>query len=192
MGAVSFIQMIMILNNLLSWCPVGLQTRETLPLRPTTAGQPSRPVTSQTKLYNEREIWAPLPPVLQDSGGASVWNCSIYGQATVSSASDCLPARSHLSSFTSKSRTDIIRTRPESESSHIISRVTWHSLWQAPSGQRNKKVWNLLEFPITWNWFLCDHKGFYLAGQARPVLYNWSWTQHFTLLLVLIFLQSPG
>ena len=43
-----------------------------------------------------------------------------------------------------------------------------HSQLTASRKKERGKNWNPLEFPITWNWFLCDHKGFYLVQQSPP------------------------
>ena len=92
-------------------------------------------------------------------------------------------------------------TEPQICSSHILSLLTFHSLWQAPSvsafRKRNEKVWNLLEFPITSNWFYVTRKVF-IWSPSLTFTVIWSFTigatarRHFILLLVVIFLQSPG
>ena len=75
---------------------------------------------------------------------------------------------SDVSSFASKSRTDIIRTRLETCSAHIRSPSLTGSVTHSRKKRKRGKNWNLVEFPITWNWFLCDHKGFYLVQQSPP------------------------
>ena len=74
-------------------------------------------------------------------------------------------------------------------------------LWQAPSltaisRQEKKEIgksWNLLEFPITWNWFSCDHKGFYLVQQSPGFPQQLWLSTHLTTSEpnTGIFLQSP-
>ena len=107
----------------------------------------------------------------------SVWNCFIY-EGCQSAQSQCLlylassdlsvSLLSDVSSFASKSRTDIIRTRLETCSAHIRSPSLTGSVTHSRKKRKRGKNWNLVEFPITWNWFLCDHKGFYLVQQSPP------------------------